>query len=150
MATKKTNTKAASKTAEKKTNQTAENTQTAEAPANKYKVPFISAKIDRLVDYEGSKVKAIASAVVGNHFAVHGFKVIENDNGELSVLNPATKGSDGKYYDNFHAISKEGREAINGYILDAYEQKLAEEQGEDQNTEQGEITEEDQEVGPSM
>ena len=148
MATKKTNTKAAPKTAEKKTNQTAENTQAAEK--SQYRVPFISAKIDRLVDYEGSKVKAIASAVVGNHFAVHGFKVIENDNGELAVLNPATKGSDGKYYDDFHAISKEGREAINGYILDAYEQKLAEEQGEDQNAEQGETIEEDQEVGPSM
>lgn len=148
MATKKTNTKAAPKTAEKKTNQTAENTQTAEKP--QYRVPFISAKIDRLVDYEGSKVKAIASAVIGNHFAVHGFKVIENDNGELAVLNPATKGSDGKYYDDFHAISKEGREAVNGYILDAYEQKLAEEQGEDQNAEQGETVEEDQEVGPSM
>ena len=148
MATKKTNTKAAPKTAEKKTNQTAENTQAAEK--SQYRVPFISAKIDRLVDYEGSKVKAIASAVIGNHFAVHGFKVIENDNGELAVLNPATKGSDGKYYDDFHAISKEGREAVNGYILDAYEQKLAEEQGEDQNAEQGETVEEDQEVGPSM
>ena len=148
MATKKSNTKAAPKTAEKKTNQTAENTQAAEK--SQYRVPFISAKIDRLVDYEGSKVKAIASAVVGNHFAVHGFKVIENDNGELAVLNPATKGSDGKYYDDFHAISKEGREAINGYILDAYEQKLAEEQGEDQDAEQGETAEEDQAVGPSM
>ena len=62
----------------------------------------------------------------------------------------ATKGSDGKYYDNFHAISKDGREAINGYILDAYEQKLAEEQGEDQDSEQGETAEEDQEIGPSM
>ena len=148
MATKKTSTKAASKPAEKKTNQTAE------APANKYKVPFISAKIDKLVDYEGSKVKAIASAVIGNHFAVHGFKVVENDEGKLSVLNPATKGSDGKYYEDFHAISKEGREAINGYILDAYEQKLAEEQGEEQgenqDAEQGETAEEDQAVGPSM
>lgn len=144
MATKKTSTKAASKPAEKKTNQTAE------APANKYKVPFISAKIDKLVDYEGSKVKAIASAVIGNHFAVHGFKVVENDEGKLSVLNPATKGSDGKYYEDFHAISKDGREAINGYILDAYEQKLAEEQGENQDAEQGETAEEDQAVGPSM
>ena len=144
MATKKTTPKAAPKTAEKKA------TQTAEAPATKYKVPFISAKIDKLVDYEGSKVKAIASAVIGNHFAVHGFKVIENDAGELAVLNPATKGSDGKYYDDFHAISKDGREAINGYILDAYEQKLAEEQGEDQDAEQGETADEDQTVGPSM
>ena len=144
MATKKTTPKAAPKTAEKK------NTQTAEAPANKYKVPFISAKIDRLVDYEGSKVKAIASAVIGNHFAVHGFKVIENDNGELAVLNPATKGSDGKYYDNFHAISKEGREAINGYILDAYEQKLEEIQAEEQGEDESEAIDEDQTAGPSM
>lgn len=153
MATKKTNTKVAPKTAEKKTTQTAENAAPAtrpENPTSKYKVPFISAKIDRLVDYEGSKVKAIASAVIGNHFAVHGFKVIENNDGELAVLNPATKGSDGKYYEDFHSISKEGREAINGYILDAYEQKLAEEQGEDQNAEQGESAEEDQTVGPSM
>ncbi len=148
MATKKTTPKAAPKTAEKKTNQTVDNNQTAEKP--QYRVPFISAKIDRLVDYDGSKVKAIASAVIGNHFAVHGFKVIENDAGELAVLNPATKGSDGKYYDNFHAISKDGREAINGYILDAYEQKLAEEQGEDQDAEQGETADEDQTVGPSM
>ena len=144
MATKKTTPKAAPKTAEKK------NTQTAEAPANKYKVPFISAKIDRLVDYEGSKVKAIASAVIGNHFAVHGFKVIENDNGELAVLNPATMGSDGKYYDNFHAISKEGREAINGYILDAYEQKLEEIQAEEQGEDQSDAIDEDQTAGPSM
>ena len=79
MATKKSNTKAAPKTTEKKTNQTAENTQAAEKP--QYRVPFVSAKIDRLVDYEGSKVKAIARAVVGNPFAVHGFKVIENDSG---------------------------------------------------------------------
>lgn len=150
MATKKTNTKAAPKTAEKKTNQTAENTQTAETPANKYKVPFISAKIDRLVDYEGSKVKAIASAVVGNHFAVHGFKVFENNDGGLSVLNPAQKGSDGKYYEDFHAVSKEAREVINGYILDAYEQKLAEEQAEQQNGDQEENASEDQAVGPSM
>ena len=144
MATKKTTPKAAPKTAEKK------NTQTAEAPANKYKVPFISAKIDKLVDYEGSKVKAIASAVIGNHFAVHGFKVIENDAGELSVLNPATKGTDGKYYDDFHAISKEGREAINGYILDAYEQKLEEIQAEEQGEDESEAIDEDQSAGPSM
>lgn len=147
MATKKAP-KAAPKTAEKKTNQTAENP--ANADKQQYRVPFISARIDRLVDYEGSKVKAIASAVIGNHFAVHGFKVVENNEGNLAVLNPATKGSDGKYYDDFHAVSKEGREALQGYILDAYEQKLAEEQSEDQNAEQGEGTEEDQTVGPSM
>lgn len=149
MATKKNQTATPkAKTAEKKTTTTAENTPNTEKP--QYRVPFISAKIDRLVDYEGSKVKAIASATIGNHFAVHGFKVIENNDGGLSVLNPAQKGSDGKYYEDFHAVSKEGREAINGYILDAYEQKLAEEQAEQQNGDQEETASEDQAVGPSM
>ncbi len=149
MATKKNQTTTPkTKTAEKKTTTTAENTPNTERP--QYRVPFISAKIDRLVDYEGSKVKAIASATIGNHFAVHGFKVIENNDGGLSVLNPAQKGSDGKYYEDFHAVSKEGREAINGYILDAYEQKLAEEQAEQQNGDQEETASEDQAVGPSM
>lgn len=149
MATKKTNgSKPKAKETEKKTDPVATQPEATDKP--QYRVPYISARIDRMVDFEGSKVKAFASATIGNHFAVHGFKVIENDNGELAVLNPATKGSDSKYYDNFHAISKEGREAINGYILDAYEQKLAEEQGEDQDAEQGETTEEDQAVGPSM
>ena len=92
----------------------------------------------------------VQRSTIGNHFAVHGFKVIENDAGELSVLNPSTKGSDGKYYDDFHAISKEGREAINGYILDAYEQKLEEIQAEEQGEDESEAIDEDQTAGPSM
>ena len=65
-------------------------------------------------------------------------------------MNPSTKGSDGKYYDDFHAISKEGREAINGYILDAYEQKLEEIQAEEQGEDESEAIDEDQTAGPSM
>ena len=142
MATKKTNgNKSKAKETEKKTNPVATQPEATDKP--QYRVPFISARIDRMVDFEGSKVKALASATIGNHFAVHGFKVIENDVGELSVLNPATKGTDGKYYEDFHAISKEGREALNGYILDAYEQKLDQTQGEDQAA--GEDLDEDEE-----
>ena len=149
MATKKTNgSKAKTKETEKKTDPVATQPEATDKP--QYRVPYISARIDRMVDFEGSKVKALASATIGNHFAVHGFKVIENDAGELSVLNPATKGTDGKYHEDFHAISKEGREALNGYILDAYEQKLEEIQAEEQGEDESEAIDEDQTAGPSM
>lgn len=41
----------------------------------------------------------------------------------MQVLYPGHKGSDGKFYDDFHPVTKEAREALNGYVLDAYEQK---------------------------
>lgn len=114
------------------------------ATERQYKVPFISARIDRMSTDPNSKIKASASIVIGNHFAVPGFKVY--DGGEekgLRVLNPATKGTDGKYYENFHAVTKEGHEALNKYILDAYEQKL--EQTQDEGLTEGEDPDEDEE-----
>lgn len=114
------------------------------ATERQYKVPFISARIDRMSTDPNSKIKASASIVIGNHFAVPGFKVY--DGGEekgLRVLNPATKGTDGKYYENFHAVTKEGHEALNKYILDAYEQKL--EQTQDEELTEGEDPDEDEE-----
>ena len=98
-----------------------------------YKVPFISARIDRLSDNPESKIKAYASVTIGNHFAVHGLKIYDGGEKGPQVLYPATKGSDGKYYEDFHPVSKEAREAINGYVLAAYEQKLEQVQDEDQS-----------------
>ena len=104
------------------------------ATERQYKVPYISARIDRISTDPNSKIRATASIVVGNHFAVPGFKIYDGgDEKGLRVLNPATKGNDGKYYENFHAVTKEGHEALNKYILDAYEQKLEQTQGEDQS-----------------
>lgn len=142
MATKKTTggTKA-SKEVEKKS---PEQVIAEKATERQYKVPFISARIDRMSTDPNSKIKASASIVIGNHFAVPGFKVY--DGGEekgLRVLNPATKGTDGKYYENFHAVTKEGHEALNKYILDAYEQKL--EQTQDEGLTEGEDPDEDEE-----
>ena len=59
------------------------------------------------------------------------------------MLYPATKGNDGKYYDDFHPVTKEAREALNGYVLDAYEQKLEQTEGEELGT--GEDLDEDEE-----
>ncbi len=141
MATKKTGGVKAPKEVEKKTpEQVVKN----EAAERQYKVPFISARIDRMATDPNSKIKANASVTLGNHFAVHGFKIYDAGEGKgPQVLYPATKGNDGNFYDNFHPVTKEGREAINGYILDAYEQKLQQTQDEEQAT--GEDLDEDEE-----
>lgn len=140
MATKKTSDVKASKTIENKIGQ--KNTQ---IPVNderpQYKVPFISAKIDRINDNRDSKIKANASVVIGNHFAVHGIKVYDGGEKGLQVLYPGHRGTDNKYYDDFHPISKEARETINEFVLNAYEQRLEqsqEEQSDDESLDEDE------------
>ena len=130
MATKKTTGAKAPKTTEKQVEQT-----TPAATENKgtqYRIPFISAKIDRMSTDPTSKIRANASVTIGNHFAVHGLKIYDGGEKGLQVLYPGHKGTDNKFYDDFHPITKEAREALNGYVLDAYEQKLEQTQGEDQ------------------
>ena len=105
------------------------------------KLPSINARIDRLIPAEGDGVRAIASVNIGGAFAAHGFKVYESEEKGLSVLNPSSKyQKDGKnqYSDVIHAVTPEARTAINDAILDAYEQKLQEEQGEDLDEDQDE------------
>lgn len=90
------------------------------------KLPTITARIDRLVDYEGTSVKAIASANIGGAFAIHGLKVMESEKG-LFVNMPSSKyEKDGqtRYSEIFHAVTKEAREALGGAVLDAYEQRI--------------------------
>lgn len=87
-----------------------------------YKIPFITARIDRIASDVNSKIKANASVTIGNHFAVHGIKVYDGGEKGLQVLYPGHKGTDGKFYDDFHPITKESREALNGYV----EQQLKE------------------------
>ena len=102
------------------------------------KLPSISAKIDRLIPTEGDGVRAIASVNIGSAYAAHGFKVYESEEKGLSVLCPATKSEkNGKYYENSHPITAEAREDLNSTILEAYEQKLQEEQSEDQGEDLG-------------
>ena len=141
MATKKTTGAKAPKTTEKQVEQT-----TPAATENKgtqYRIPFISAKIDRMSTDPNSKIRANASVTIGNHFAVHGLKIYDGGEKGLQVLYPGHKGTDNKFYDDFHPITKEAREALNGYVLDAYEQKLEQTQGEDQSA--GEDLDEDEE-----
>lgn len=105
------------------------------------KLPRITARIDRMIPTEGDGVRAIASVNIGGAFAARGFKVYESEEKGLTVLNPSSKyQKDGKdqYSDTVYALSSEARAALNGAILDAYEQKLQEEQDEDLDEDQSE------------
>ena len=106
--------------------------------AAKEEIPSLHAKIDRMMDYEGDGVKAIASVNIGGAFAVHGFKIYESAKKGRSVLNPSSKyekNGKAEYSDVFHAVSAEARNAVNSAVLSAYEQKLAEDQAENMSEE---------------
>lgn len=95
-------------------------------------MPTIRARIDRLADFEGSKVKAFASANIGP-FAVHGLRVVDGEKGMFVAMPSTSYQKDGKteYQETFHPVSGEARKALNDAVLQAYEQKLTEEQTED-------------------
>lgn len=90
--------------------------------------PAITARIDRLVDYEGSNIKAVASVNVADAFAIHGLKVIDSEKG-LFVSMPQSKyEKDGRtqYSDICHPITAEARTELFDTVLAAFEQKLQE------------------------
>lgn len=97
-------------------------------------MPSIQAKIDRLSDFEGSKVKAFASANIGS-FAVHGLRVVEGEKGMFVAMPSTSYQKNGKteYQETFHPVSADARKALGDAVLQAYEQKLAEEQSEDES-----------------
>lgn len=117
MATKKTTGAKAPKATEKQVEQTVPAT---ENKGTQYRIPFITAKIDRMSTDPNNKIKANASVTIGNHFAIHGLKVYDGGDKGLQVLYPGHKGSDNKFYDDFHPITKEAREALNGYDIQAH------------------------------
>jgi stage V sporulation protein G len=110
--------------------------------------PNISVKIDRKVNYEGTNIKAIASANIANAFAVHGIKVCDSPKG-LFVSMPSSsykKNGQTQYSETFHAVTKDARDALNNAVLEAYEQRLHMEEG--QST--GVSADESQSFGQSM
>lgn len=105
--------------------------------------PSITARIDRLVDYENSRVKAVASANIGGAFAIHGLRVIDSQKGLFVQMPQNSFQRDGKteYSDIFHPITADARSELNSKVLEAYEQKLAEVEDEDEK-----LDEQDEEV----
>ena len=112
------------------------NTQQKAAPKKEQKsVPTVSARIDRTVDFEGSKTRAIASANIGGAFAIHGIKIMDSDKG-LFVSMPQSKyEKDGKthYSEIFHPVTADARNELYNAVLTAYGQKLDEEESQEQD-----------------
>ena len=104
------------------------NTQKAKTPApdapthTNYEVKV---RIDRVVDYDNSRVKAIASANVGP-FAVHGIRVIDGQKGLFVQMpqNSFTKDGKTQYSDVFHPVTAEARNDLYSKVLNAYQQQL--------------------------
>ena len=88
----------------------------------------IQVRIHRMVHMDDSKIRAIASANIGNAFAIHGIKVIDSDKGPFVQMPQTTYVKDGqtKYSELFHPITADARNELYGEILNAYEQKLQE------------------------
>ena len=133
MATRKTTAKAPSTTSKAPKKAPVEPVKAQEqVQAPNTNIPTIQARIDHVTGYE--KVKAFASANIGGAFAIHGLRVVDGEKG-LFVAMPSTSFQrDGKteYQETFHPVSGEARKALNDAVIEAYEQKLAEEQTEDE------------------
>ena len=133
MATRKTTAKAPTTTSKAPKKASAEPVKEQEKVQEQTEqIPTIRAKIDRLADFENSKVKAFASANIGP-FAVHGLRVVDGEKGMFVAMPSTSYQKDGKteYQETFHPVSGEARKALSDAVLQAYEQKLTEEQTED-------------------
>lgn len=123
--------------------------QAAPLKEQKHKNPSIQVRIDRLNDYEGSSVKAFASANIGGVFAIHGIRVVDSQKG-LFVSMPQNSYQDGngntKYSDIFHAVTAEARTELNEKVIDAYEQAVQAQGQQDEAAEESET----QGMAPSM
>ena len=83
----------------------------------------------RKIEKENSRMKGIASVLIDDCFAVHDIRIIEGDNG-LFIAMPSKKAVDGEYRDIAHPINSRTRERIQNFILEKYEEALAEDAAE--------------------
>ena len=104
----------------------------------KRSTPSISVRIDRLVDYDNSKLKAIASVNIGGAFAIHGLRVIDSQKGLFVQMPQNSFQRDGKteYSDIFHPITAEARSELNSKVLEAYEQEFTEAESESEDSDE--------------
>ncbi|MBQ1466587.1 MAG: septation regulator SpoVG [Eubacteriaceae bacterium] len=81
--------------------------------------------------FDEGKMKARVSVTFDNQFVVHEIKVLDGENG-LFIAMPSKKLPTGEYKDIAHPINKETRLMLQDLILEAYEQKLAEEEASEE------------------
>lgn len=115
----------------------------------KPRVPYVKAQIDKLIDDPASKTRAYASATIGGAFAVHGIRVVESDKGTFMAMPSRSyqdKDGNTQYAEYFHSISKEGYQALNKAVTNAYNDAIS--QTEDSDIEV--IDDEVDELEPTM
>ena len=78
-----------------------------------------------IVTAENSKLKAVASIIIDECFAVHDIKIIEGDNGEFIAM-PSRKTPTGEFKDIVHPINTQTRELMRDTIIQAYNRALEE------------------------
>lgn len=99
---------------------------------NSNEKPFVTAKIDRTFDGDG-KIKAYATVVIADSFAVHGIKVMEGSKGNfVSMPSSSYQGKDGstKYSEVCHPVSSDMRKMLDSAVLGAYNQTMAQSQSQ--------------------
>lgn len=79
----------------------------------------------KLTKSKEKKLKAIASIVIDNCFAIHDIKVIQS-NQRSFISMPAKKSYTGEYRDIVHPLNSETREYISTMIMQEYEKALSE------------------------
>ena len=79
----------------------------------------------RLISKDEKKLRAIASVILDNEFAVHDIKVIEGTEGHFIVM-PSRKAPDGSFRDIAHPIRSEVRDKLSEAVLNAYYRTLDE------------------------
>lgn len=89
---------------------------------------LITARIDRLIEKEGSSLLAIASINIADCFAVHGIKLMQTDNGRFVAM-PSNRYIDrGKtqYTEICHPITSVARCEMIDKVNEAYDEKMRE------------------------
>ena len=104
----------------------------------------ITVTVHDVYNNENSKVKGIASAAFGGQFAVHGITIIEGKNGLFASM-PQKMNDNGDYFPMFNPVTKEARIQLNKAVLDAYEQKLEDIANGEVESDEEEVSEDDDE-----
>lgn len=80
-------------------------------------------RIDVYTTQGNSNLKANVNIAIDDKLVIKGFKVVEGKKG-LFVSNPSSKGSDGKYYDNFYCLDEKTKKTLENKILDEYSKEV--------------------------
>lgn len=77
----------------------------------------------KIIESENGKMKAIASVVLNDCFAIHDIRIIEGEKG-LFIAMPSRKTSSGEYRDVAHPITPECRKMFEDAILEEYKKMI--------------------------